>query len=83
MSQVWWRSGDGKIRKQAYNSSKKSAPDAVDDLSSSSQPVACFEDIVIAAVSKSPQARAILVIGGGTNEIDVCGEERVREAANR
>lgn len=45
--------------------------------------VAYFEDIVIEAVSKFPDARAILVIGSGINEIDASGDERVREVAKQ
>lgn len=45
--------------------------------------VAYFEDIVIEAVGEFPDARAILVIGSGINEIDASGEERVREVAKQ
>ncbi|KAA6185540.1 SulP family inorganic anion transporter [Thiohalocapsa marina] len=41
--------------------------------------VAYFEDIVIEAVGDFPQAKVILMIGSGINEIDASGEEKVRE----
>ena len=43
--------------------------------------VAYFEDVIIEAVGDFPDARAILVIGSGINEIDASGDERVREVA--
>lgn len=43
--------------------------------------VAYFEDVILAAHSEFPMARAILVIGSGINEIDASGEEKVREVA--
>ena len=40
--------------------------------------VAFFEDAVLEALSRYPDARAILVIGSGINDIDVSGEDKVR-----
>jgi MFS superfamily sulfate permease-like transporter len=45
--------------------------------------VAYFEDILLEALAEYPEARAILVIGSGINEIDATGEEKVRELAPR
>jgi MFS superfamily sulfate permease-like transporter len=45
--------------------------------------VAYFEDIVLEAQADYPDARAILVIGSGINEIDASGEEKVRDLALR
>ena len=45
--------------------------------------VAYFEDIILEAQADYPQARAILVVGSGINEIDASGEEKVRELAER
>ena len=45
--------------------------------------VAYFEDIVIEAVGDFPDARAILIIGSGINEIDASGDEKVREVAKQ
>jgi MFS superfamily sulfate permease-like transporter len=45
--------------------------------------VAYFEDIILEARADYPDARAILVIGSGINEIDASGEEKVRELALR
>ncbi|MDI6745860.1 MAG: SulP family inorganic anion transporter [Rhodocyclaceae bacterium] len=45
--------------------------------------VAYFEDMVLEALARFPNARAILVIGSGINEIDVSGEEKVRALAER
>ncbi|MEJ2575319.1 MAG: SulP family inorganic anion transporter, partial [Gammaproteobacteria bacterium] len=45
--------------------------------------VAYFEDIVIEAVGDFPQARVILIIGSGINEIDASGEEKIREVAHQ
>jgi len=45
--------------------------------------VAYFEDIILEAQAEYPDARAILVIGSGINEVDASGEERVRELALR
>ncbi|MFP4560180.1 MAG: SulP family inorganic anion transporter [Thiohalorhabdus sp.] len=45
--------------------------------------VAYFEDMLLEALAEYPDARAILVIGSGINEIDATGEETVRELARR
>lgn len=45
--------------------------------------VAYFEDMVLEAHAGFPQARAILVVGSGINEMDPSGEEKVREIAQR
>ena len=45
--------------------------------------VAYFEDMILEAKSEFPDAKAILVIGSGINEIDASGEEKVREVAER
>jgi MFS superfamily sulfate permease-like transporter len=45
--------------------------------------VAYFEDIILEAQSEFPNAKAILVVGSGINEIDASGEEKVREVAKR
>ena len=45
--------------------------------------VAYFEDIVLEAISESPKAKVILVIGSSINEIDASGEEKVREVAKQ
>lgn len=45
--------------------------------------VAYFEDIILEAHSEFPNARAILVVGSGINEMDASGEEKVREIARR
>jgi MFS superfamily sulfate permease-like transporter len=45
--------------------------------------VAYFEDIVIEAIADYPDARVILVIGSGINEIDASGEEKVREVVKQ
>jgi MFS superfamily sulfate permease-like transporter len=45
--------------------------------------VAYFEDIILEAHSEFPNAKAILVVGSGINEIDASGEEKVREIAKR
>jgi MFS superfamily sulfate permease-like transporter len=45
--------------------------------------VAYFEDIILEAQADYPEARAILVVGSGINEIDASGEEKVRELAER
>ena len=45
--------------------------------------VAYFEDIILEAAAEYPDARAILVIGSGINEVDATGEEKVRELALR
>jgi sulfate permease, SulP family len=38
-----------------------------------------FEDVLLEARSRNPQAKAVLVIGSGINDIDVTGEERLRD----
>ncbi len=43
--------------------------------------VAYFEDSILEAHSKFPQARTILVIGSGINSIDASGEEKIRDIA--
>lgn len=43
--------------------------------------VAYFEDAVQTALERFPEARAILIIGNGINDIDVSGEEKVRVLA--
>ena len=45
--------------------------------------VAYFEDIILEANASFPDAKAILVVGSGINEIDASGEEKVREVAGR
>ncbi len=45
--------------------------------------VAYFEDIILEAHSEFPDAKVILVVGSGINEIDASGEEKVREVAKR
>jgi len=45
--------------------------------------VTYFEDIVLESLTRFPQAQAILLIGSGINEIDVSGEEKLREIATR
>jgi MFS superfamily sulfate permease-like transporter len=45
--------------------------------------VAYFEDIVIEAVGDFPEAKVILIIGSGINEIDASGEEKIREVAKQ
>jgi MFS superfamily sulfate permease-like transporter len=37
--------------------------------------VAYFEDAILEAVAANPEARALLVVGEGINEIDASGEE--------
>ena len=37
-----------------------------------------FEDVLLEARAKNPQARAVLVEGSGINDVDVSGEERLR-----
>ena len=43
--------------------------------------VATFEDTVLEVLARYPDARGILVIGSGINEIDASGEDKVRELA--
>lgn len=38
-----------------------------------------FEDVLLEARAKNPQARAVLVEGSGINDVDVTGEERLRD----
>lgn len=45
--------------------------------------VAYFEDMVLEALREFPEAKAVLVVGSGINEMDASGEEMVRELANR
>ncbi|MGB0723724.1 MAG: STAS domain-containing protein, partial [Gammaproteobacteria bacterium] len=45
--------------------------------------VAYFEDIILEAHADFPDARCILVVGSGINEIDASGEEKIREVAKR
>ncbi len=45
--------------------------------------VAYFEDAVLEALTRFPDARAILVIGNGINDIDVSGEDKVRTLAQQ
>lgn len=45
--------------------------------------VAHFEDMILEALARFPQARAILLIGSSINEIDASGEEKLRELAHR
>jgi MFS superfamily sulfate permease-like transporter len=45
--------------------------------------VAYFEDILLEAHADFPRAEAILIIGSGVNQIDVSGEEKIRELTLR
>ncbi|MGM0411836.1 MAG: SulP family inorganic anion transporter [Pseudomonadota bacterium] len=45
--------------------------------------VAYFEDIILEARARFPEARTILVIGSGINSMDSSGEEKVRELVDR
>lgn len=45
--------------------------------------VAYFEDIILEAKSDFPDAKAILVVGSGINDIDASGEEKILEVAER
>jgi MFS superfamily sulfate permease-like transporter len=45
--------------------------------------VAYFEDILLEAHADFPRAEAILIIGSGINQIDVSGEEKIRELTLR
>jgi len=38
-----------------------------------------FEDVLLEARVRNPQAKAVLVIGSGINDLDVTGEERLRD----
>ncbi len=42
-----------------------------------------FEQAVLEALARVPQARAVLVVGGGINDIDATGAEKVRALAQR
>lgn len=45
--------------------------------------VAYFEDMVLEALREFPDAKAVLVVGSGINDMDASGEEMVRELADR
>ena len=45
--------------------------------------VSYFEDMMLEAVRRFPQAQAILLIGSSINEIDVSGEEKLSDLARR
>ncbi len=45
--------------------------------------VAYFEDIILKALRKFPDAKAIVIIGSGINEMDASGEEMIRELNQR
>lgn len=45
--------------------------------------VAYFEDMVLEALREFPEAKAVLVVGSGINDMDASGEEMVRELADR
>jgi anti-anti-sigma regulatory factor len=45
--------------------------------------VAYFEDIILKALRKFPDAKAIVMIGSGINEMDASGEEKIRELHQR
>ncbi len=45
--------------------------------------VAYFEDSVLEALARFPQARAVLIVGSGINEIDVSGAEMIGAIAER
>lgn len=45
--------------------------------------VAYFEDMILEALREFPDAKAVLVVGSGINDMDASGEEMVRELANR
>jgi sulfate permease, SulP family len=45
--------------------------------------VTYFEDMVLEALSRFPEAKAILLIGSSINEIDVSGEEKIADVARR
>ncbi len=45
--------------------------------------VSYFEDMVLHVLERFPEAKAILLIGSSINEIDVSGEEKLRELAQR
>jgi MFS superfamily sulfate permease-like transporter len=43
--------------------------------------VAYFEEVLLQALERFPQAQAVLVIGSGINDLDVSGEEKLRALA--
>ncbi len=45
--------------------------------------VAYFEDIILEAQREYPEAKAIVMIGSGINEMDASGEEKIRELNQR
>ena len=45
--------------------------------------VAYFEDIILEAQRKFPDAKSIVIIGSGINELDASGEEKIRELNQR
>ncbi len=45
--------------------------------------VAYFEDMILEAHADFPDAKIILVVGSGINEVDASGEEKIREVAGR
>ncbi len=45
--------------------------------------VAYFEDIILEACADFPDAKVILIIGSGINELDASGEEKIRELHQR
>jgi SulP family sulfate permease len=45
--------------------------------------VSYFEDMMLEAVQRFPEAKAILLIGSSINEIDVSGEEKLSDLARR
>jgi SulP family sulfate permease len=45
--------------------------------------VTYFEDMMLEALARFPNAKAILLIGSSINEIDVSGEEKLRDLAQR
>ncbi|MCX7898361.1 MAG: SulP family inorganic anion transporter [Rhodocyclaceae bacterium] len=45
--------------------------------------VAHFEDMMLEVLQRFPEVKAILLIGSSINEIDVSGEEKLREVAKR
>jgi len=45
--------------------------------------VAYFEDALLQSLARFPEARALLVIGNGINDIDVTGEEKIRALAGQ
>ena len=45
--------------------------------------VACFEDSVLKALARFPEAKAMLIIGNGINDIDASGADALRALAQR